>query len=198
MRHCGRRKARHSWYLKLRKTPAGLQPLSDAAPFPMPRRSIARSLAHPLQLPLRRGAIHPIFMKQLKHVLIVDDNADLRELFTESIGAYGYSVASVENGHEALLSLRENPAPTLVFLDLMMPKMTGWDFLRVFHSSPEFSAHSVVTTSAVNMDLSTDGQILPQTAGRLLKPVALNTILSVVEKFCGPSPLSFSSELRSI
>lgn len=126
-------------------------------------------------------------MKKLKHVLIVDDNADLRELFTDAIGSRGYSVSAAENGHEALLSLRENPIPTLVFLDLMMPKMTGWDFLRVFDSK-EFAAHAVITTSAVNMDLSTDGQTLPETAGRLLKPVSLSNLLSMVEKFCGLPP----------
>lgn len=135
-------------------------------------------------------------MEKLKHVLIVDDNSDIRELFTESIRAQGFSVSSAANGHEALLSLRENTSPTLVFLDLMMPKMTGWDFLRVFQS-PEFSAHSVITTSAVNMDLNTDGQTLPETAGRLLKPVQIHTLLSTVEKFCGPAPRPASTEARS-
>jgi CheY-like chemotaxis protein len=133
-------------------------------------------------------------MKKLKHVLIVDDNADLRELFTDAIRSHGYSVSAAENGHEALISLRENPAPTLVFLDLMMPKMTGWDFLRVFESK-EFAAHSVVTTSAVNMELSTDGRILPATAGRLLKPVTLTNLIAMVEKFCGPPPVHASASI---
>jgi CheY-like chemotaxis protein len=63
-------------------------------------------------------------------VMVVEDDAETRELIAEVLRDDGYAVLTAANGAEALASLRAGlPPPTLILLDLMMPVMSGWQFL---------------------------------------------------------------------
>jgi CheY-like chemotaxis protein len=62
-------------------------------------------------------------------ILVVDDNASIREALRELLEVEGYPVAEAENGRVALERLRVQPTPSLVILDLIMPVMTGTEFL---------------------------------------------------------------------
>lgn len=61
-------------------------------------------------------------------VLIVDDDAGVRELLTVALRADGYEVACVGDGREALLHLRSHADTCIVLLDLMLPAMDGTHF----------------------------------------------------------------------
>src|SRR5690349_14816755 len=61
-------------------------------------------------------------------VLIVDDDADVRELLRMSLGAAGYRVATVPDGREALHYLRSHADICMIVLDLMLPSMDGAQF----------------------------------------------------------------------
>jgi CheY-like chemotaxis protein len=62
--------------------------------------------------------------------MVVEDDAETRELIAEVLRDDGYTVHTAANGAEALASLRAGQAtPTLILLDLMMPVMSGWQFL---------------------------------------------------------------------
>lgn len=63
-------------------------------------------------------------------VLIVDDNADLREFFVALLTLEGYLVAAAANGADALTYLRRFGPVAVVLLDLSMPVMDGWTFCR--------------------------------------------------------------------
>jgi CheY-like chemotaxis protein len=63
------------------------------------------------------------------HILIVDDDADLRQLVAEFLEAAGHRVQTAPNGHEALAQMRRE-CPDLVVLDLEMPGMDGRALLR--------------------------------------------------------------------
>jgi CheY-like chemotaxis protein len=62
-------------------------------------------------------------------VLIVDDDADVREALELVVGLAGFPVATARNGEEALEFLRGHRGPCTVLLDLMMPVMDGWAVL---------------------------------------------------------------------
>jgi CheY-like chemotaxis protein len=64
-------------------------------------------------------------------VLIVDDDADLRELLRIALQAEGYHVAGVDNGRAALHHLRSHAATCIILLDLMLPVMDGTHFRAV-------------------------------------------------------------------
>ena len=65
-----------------------------------------------------------------KRILVVDDEARLVSLVRGYLEQDGYEVATAGNGREALLVGREF-APDLIILDLMMPEMDGWEFMRL-------------------------------------------------------------------
>jgi DNA-binding response OmpR family regulator len=64
-----------------------------------------------------------------KQLLIVDDEERMRSLLRAYLEQEGFSVATAANGREALRMARQDP-PDLVILDIMMPEMDGYEFLR--------------------------------------------------------------------
>jgi DNA-binding response OmpR family regulator len=64
-------------------------------------------------------------------ILIVDDSASLRDMVRSYLQGEGYRVATAGNGREALFVARQEK-PDLIILDLMMPEMGGYDFMRVY------------------------------------------------------------------
>src|ERR1051325_2493173 len=63
-------------------------------------------------------------------ILVVDDDADIRESLREVLEDEGYQVSCVANGLEALRHLRQGNRPCVILLDLTMPVMDGWQFRR--------------------------------------------------------------------
>lgn len=64
-----------------------------------------------------------------KKILVVDDEARLRSLVRQYLEQDGFSVLTAGNGRQALIIAREE-RPDLIVLDLMMPEMDGWEFMR--------------------------------------------------------------------
>ena len=66
-----------------------------------------------------------------KKLLVVDDKAELRTLLRSYLSQEGFEVVTAADGHEALFVARHEK-PDLIVLDLMLPEMGGYDFLRVY------------------------------------------------------------------
>ncbi len=117
-------------------------------------------------------------------VLIVEDDTDIRDALCQILEEEGYRVLGLSHGRDALDYLRENPAPQLLLLDLMMPVMNGWEFREQQLQDPRLSSIPVVIISA-------DGGARREAAsfraqGFLLKPVELDDLLATVARFCRP------------
>lgn len=80
-------------------------------------------------------------------VLVVDDTADLREIITLALEKKGYQVIDASGGAEALQRLEEKPID-IVLLDIMMPKMDGFEVCRRMRENPAFSNVYVIFLSA--------------------------------------------------
>src|SRR5262245_62354165 len=89
-------------------------------------------------------------------VLIVEDDADLRDMMAQLLSMQGFKAATVANGREALDYLRSGSRPDLILLDLMMPVMDGWEFRRQQVADPELAGVPVVILSAVEAPRATD------------------------------------------
>jgi two-component system, OmpR family, alkaline phosphatase synthesis response regulator PhoP len=66
-----------------------------------------------------------------KKILVVDDKAELRTLLKSYLAGEGFEVATAADGREALFVARHEK-PDLIVLDLMMPEMGGYDFMRLY------------------------------------------------------------------
>lgn len=115
-------------------------------------------------------------------ILVVEDDIDIRECYQSLLEHAGYRVATAQNGREALEQLsRERPA--LILLDLMMPVMSGPEFLEVLRADTSSVDIPVVIVSAY-------GELADATtgvAGFLRKPVELQALLTAVRRFCPDS-----------
>lgn len=79
-------------------------------------------------------------------VLVVDDAENLRVLLKSYLTQEGYRVVTANNGREALFTVRQEK-PDIIILDLMMPEMGGYDFMR--HYSREGNAPIILLTAKI-------------------------------------------------
>ena len=81
------------------------------------------------------------------NMLVVDDDIINRTLLATSLGEEGYSVETVQNGFEAL-ELLNTKAFDMVFLDLLMPEMNGFEVLKIMKSQSKLQHIPVIVVSA--------------------------------------------------
>ena len=87
----------------------------------------------------------------MSKIMVVEDDASLREIYSIRITAEGYDVVSAGDGEEALaVAVREKP--DLILSDVMMPKISGFDMLDILRSTPETANIKVVMMTALSAD----------------------------------------------
>ena len=85
-------------------------------------------------------------------VLIVEDDADLREMMAQLLMLEGFRTATASNGREALDYLRTGRSPDIILLDLIMPKLQGFDVLRELKQDPTTSSIPVIILSNLGQE----------------------------------------------
>ena len=87
----------------------------------------------------------------MSKIMVVEDDASLREIYSIRITAEGYEVVSAGDGEEALaVAVREKP--DLILSDVMMPKISGFDMLDILRSTPETASIKVVMMTALSAE----------------------------------------------
>ena len=117
-------------------------------------------------------------------VLVVEDDADLREIERTVLEYYGFSVASAVNGAEAL-RLLEHATPDVILLDLMMPVMDGLAFLPERARRGIAERVPVVCVSAAGERMMTQALRLGATEC-IQKPTDFDQLCSRVSEYCRP------------
>src|SRR5215813_9507743 len=116
-------------------------------------------------------------------VLIVDDDADIRETLQYVLRDAGYAIVEVADGEDALDVLRATPYHAVVLLDLLMPGMDGREVLDILQSDHELAMrHAFVLMSANHQALARiPPQLLSELSLTLLqKPFDVRTLLETV------------------
>ncbi|MDE3155237.1 MAG: response regulator, partial [Acidobacteriota bacterium] len=90
----------------------------------------------------------PRMQDRKSRILVVDDEANIRELLTQEFTEAGYQVSVAENGREAIAAVRRE-RPDLVVLDVMMPEMNGFDVAAVLKNDPSTLDIPIVILSIV-------------------------------------------------
>ena len=131
----------------------------------MEPRGIGQRAASPAPLPgwdaLRRS-----------HILIVDDDPDIRALARQALTQAGHIVLEASGGREALASI-EAHVPDLLLLDLLMPEPGGLEILKVLRSRPATAVLPIVVLTALDDEANTRAGFALGATDYLTKPFSI-------------------------
>lgn len=120
-------------------------------------------------------------MEKAHSVLLVEDDDFIRQEISEALQDEGYRVNTAAHGKEALAILAEGSRPSVVLLDLMMPVMNGWEFLKAFKKDDSFQGIPVVILSAFADRATIIGG---DAISVLRKPINLDKLFNVLDEHC--------------
>ncbi len=86
-----------------------------------------------------------------KKILLVEDDDALASVYTTRFDAEGFMVKRVPNGEEALAATIEF-RPDIILLDVMMPKVSGFDVLDILRNTPDTANIRVIMLTALSQD----------------------------------------------
>jgi two-component system phosphate regulon response regulator PhoB len=86
-----------------------------------------------------------------KTILLVEDDDNLASVYTTRLEAEGFIAKRVANGEDAL-SAALQAKPDLILLDVMMPKVSGFDVLDILRHTPEVASTKVIMLTALSQD----------------------------------------------
>jgi len=109
-----------------------------------------------------------------KTILVVDDQSNVRQLLQEYLTEQGFNVLTATDGQNALYTARHT-TPDLILLDIMMPRMDGYQFLRQYRQERQtpiiiISAREEETDAVLGLDLGADDYVI--------KPFRMRELLS--------------------
>jgi CheY-like chemotaxis protein len=95
----------------------------------------------------------------MSRVLIIEDDAPYRKVYTRKFQVSGYDVETAENGADGLAKMRSFK-PDIVFVDLMMPKMDGFQVIDHAKADPELKTIPIIVLT--NLSTADDAQKVMQ------------------------------------
>lgn len=93
----------------------------------------------------------PVEPTKAKKILLVEDDETLANVYLTRLSAEGFDLKRVPNGEEALASALSYK-PDLILLDVMMPKVSGFDVLDILRNTPETANAKVIMLTALSQD----------------------------------------------
>ena len=142
----------------------------------------------------------------MSKVMVVEDDASLREIYSIRITAEGYEVVSAGDGEEALaVAVREKP--DLILSDVMMPKISGFDMLDILRTTPETANIKVIMMTAksqvgiedvVNTIHEVLGDKAPTAPAPAAPPSATTPQPQVVQPDTTPTPIQMQSQAAPV
>jgi CheY-like chemotaxis protein len=119
---------------------------------------------------------------QTRKILVVDDDPVIRDMMADILEFEGYSISIARNGSEALQLLRSGEE-YLVFLDIMMPVMSGKELCALIEREPHMrQRHRIILMSA--MDNLEEAATLDVDA-ILQKPFVVDDVIDIMEPYMG-------------
>lgn len=117
-----------------------------------------------------------------KRILIVEDNALLREMYRSALKPLGADILETQRG-ELAFEIAKREQPHLVILDLILPSMSGTEVAKQLKSAPETAGIPIlaVTNAATSSDEA--GMRTQGFAGLVTKPINITAFCQTVAKF---------------
>jgi len=125
-------------------------------------------------------------------VLVVEDDDDIRDAIVQLLGTAGHSVVTASNGQEGMEALASSALPSLILLDIMMPRLDGWGLLEAMERNARMREIPVVVLSAFinRAKLLSAAALIGRPVMFLKKPVDLKILLQVVKRHLTTEPRS--------
>lgn len=122
-------------------------------------------------------------MAGLRKILLVEDNAQLVDIYLLFLKQNGFEVATAMDGDQAL-AVAKTYKPDLIFLDVMMPKKDGFEVLKLLRHQPEYNC--VHTKIVLLTNLGDASKVSPQVHkdmdGYVIKAeIVLNDLLDIIK-----------------
>ncbi len=122
-----------------------------------------------------------------KPVLVVDDDQSLRQMYRARLEASGYGVIEATNGEEAMARAVEDK-PSCILLDVMMPRVNGFDVLDILKTTPETKKIPVIILTALMQDEAKQRVVNSGAEACLVKAEVMpnqvvDTITAVLDKY---------------
>jgi DNA-binding NtrC family response regulator len=114
-----------------------------------------------------------------RHILVVDDDVDIRQLIVKMLSLHGYRVNAAEDGHAGWEALRR-ASYDLLITDHNMPKVTGVELVKMVRSA-RMTLAVVLASGSLPVELLNRDSTL-QLAATLLKPFTCDELLETVEQ----------------
>lgn len=118
-----------------------------------------------------------------RRILVIDDDKDIRDTLTELLELEGFGVMQAKNGLEGFDLLESSERPCMILLDLMMPIMSGWEFLKEIRTErgANFEGIPVIVTSGAADLAGLDHRF---NCVVLQKPVDVGRLLDLAQQHC--------------
>lgn len=117
-------------------------------------------------------------MSELTKILLVDDNP---EYVKDILPIYGYNVCCAYNGEEALNILNSGRCFDLILLDILMPKLNGWDTLKMIRKSNNYKDIPVIIVTGISDVQKMVAGLNMGADDYIVKPFALPNLLARIE-----------------
>jgi CheY-like chemotaxis protein len=117
-------------------------------------------------------------------ILLVDDDADHRAALRAALLDEGYDIAEADDGRVAIDYLLASPAPSVILLDLLMARVTGWDVLSVVRSYLRLRQIPVIVITGESARLQVPGVGV---VAQIQKPVRLLELLELLRLHAKPA-----------
>jgi CheY-like chemotaxis protein len=114
-------------------------------------------------------------------ILVVDDEAEIRDMLAFFMGFWGHEVRMASSGKEAL-QIAEDFGPHLILMDIQMPEMNGWEAVRRLREEPKFRKTFCVALTGLQSDEDKSRSLEAGFDLHLVKPVDGGDLKAVIEK----------------
>jgi len=114
-------------------------------------------------------------------VWVVEDDLDMQQAVKLMLSMMGYSVQFHSNARSAARLLLKGETPDLILLDIMMPEVTGIDFLEFVRRRPDFKHIPIIMLSAESTDAQVDEALRLGADGFVFKPVTFEELENAIQ-----------------
>ena len=116
----------------------------------------------------------------MPHLLLAEDDPDIRELISFRLSTAGHAVTAVEDGPSAL-DAAADAVPDLVLLDVMMPGLSGIDVCRALRARPETAALPVILLTARSQEADVQAGFRAGADDYMTKPFSPRELVSRID-----------------